>query len=628
VRPAAGVELRGRLLRFGAMPQDVFSDFGPPEQVCIKDVDAVRIHSVSACLVSPRLPGPDYYYNYFQLGLDILFDGRKHIVKKVILHTNPPTHELFSIYRRCFFQIPFYTDDEYEAAVLEAALPELELPPAADSSLPGGDADSVLLMGLEEALADDGYLQADTELPAAAGRCLQAEAMHGMCPDSSEVPEESAEELASVMCVAAADDAAEDRGDSSPGASTSPTLGRMTKKERKAARKGRKNRQVCDARAPIGSPGSSPQGDTSPDLSVSPDPSPLLATLDAGAVTAGASSQGRPSRSSGAFAEAVDSSAFDALDDVLPPPAMPLDESSAATTLVAAVHVAEAADLVVRGTILVVERLRKKGHFLIEVRYHGDERAQIVTDWSDLSVGQEATIALQGAPSEGGQRAKRKVAGEWSEGTLLEVHPFTTPSSHDLGWLSETADDDEAAAEVDDSQAAPAGTHDAAASTQKQAPAGSVASASADSQAAKCVANVRSLAASSKPGSRECRAILEAPQAELVDVAPAADNGSGSLSGADGNCIDVRWPWPKIQEVLGKSAGCGCGKPLVVNKGSHTPFGSTYFYAFPGLVFEVMHNGYVASLTVFSVPPSELLPIFEPKRGATRQAAEVAATAR
>merc|ERR1719265_3100499 len=89
VSPASGVELCNRSLRFGATPQDVFSDFGPPEQVCVKDVDAVRIHSVSACIVSSRLPGPDYYYNYFQLGLDILFDGRKHVVKKVILHTNP-----------------------------------------------------------------------------------------------------------------------------------------------------------------------------------------------------------------------------------------------------------------------------------------------------------------------------------------------------------------------------------------------------------------------------------------------------------------------------------------------------------------------------------------------------------
>merc|ERR1719382_1124553 len=86
------------------MPQDVFSDFGPPEEVCVKDVDAVRIHSAS--ILPSHSTGPDYYYNYFRLGFDVLFDGQTHLVKKVVLHTNPPTHELFSRYSRCFFQLP------------------------------------------------------------------------------------------------------------------------------------------------------------------------------------------------------------------------------------------------------------------------------------------------------------------------------------------------------------------------------------------------------------------------------------------------------------------------------------------------------------------------------------------
>ena len=98
IRPAVGVELRSRALRFGSMPQDVFSDFGPPEQVYVKDVDAVRIHS--ARVAPSRFSGSDYYYNYFHLGLDVLFDGRTHLVKKVVLHTNPPTHEAFSRYAR------------------------------------------------------------------------------------------------------------------------------------------------------------------------------------------------------------------------------------------------------------------------------------------------------------------------------------------------------------------------------------------------------------------------------------------------------------------------------------------------------------------------------------------------
>ncbi|CAE7732035.1 unnamed protein product [Symbiodinium necroappetens] len=106
VHPGLGVKMSGKRLRFGAMPQDVFSDFGPPQQVCVKDMiqpplDAFRIHSRT-----PLRPASlDYYYNYFYLGMDVLFDGQTHLVQKIVLHTNPPTHERFSRYTRCFFQL-------------------------------------------------------------------------------------------------------------------------------------------------------------------------------------------------------------------------------------------------------------------------------------------------------------------------------------------------------------------------------------------------------------------------------------------------------------------------------------------------------------------------------------------
>ncbi|CAJ1421396.1 unnamed protein product [Effrenium voratum] len=105
VSPGKGIRLQGRKLLFGAMPQDVVSDFGPPQQVCVKDVDAFRIHSRT-----PRSPNLDYYYNYFYLGLDALFDGQTHLLQKIVLHTNPPTHERFSRYTRCFFQLQLQED--------------------------------------------------------------------------------------------------------------------------------------------------------------------------------------------------------------------------------------------------------------------------------------------------------------------------------------------------------------------------------------------------------------------------------------------------------------------------------------------------------------------------------------
>lgn len=53
----------------------------------------------------------DYFYNYFQLGMDFLFDASTHTVKKFILHTNFPTHYEFNQYPFCppllFFLISY-----------------------------------------------------------------------------------------------------------------------------------------------------------------------------------------------------------------------------------------------------------------------------------------------------------------------------------------------------------------------------------------------------------------------------------------------------------------------------------------------------------------------------------------
>jgi hypothetical protein len=83
------------------------------------------------------------------------------------------------------------------------------------------------------------------------------------------------------------------------------------------------------------------------------------------------------------------------------------------------------------------------------------------------------------------------------------------------------------------------------------------------------------------------------------------------LSFKTGGSINVQWTWREIQELLNVS-GVSCGKPLVVNEGS-SRFGSTYFYALPGLVFEVMQNDFVASLTICSVSMSEVPALFVTK---------------
>lgn len=47
----------------------------------------------------------DYFYNYFRFGIDILFDGTKHIVKKFILWTNLPAQPYFTKYEKCHYKI-------------------------------------------------------------------------------------------------------------------------------------------------------------------------------------------------------------------------------------------------------------------------------------------------------------------------------------------------------------------------------------------------------------------------------------------------------------------------------------------------------------------------------------------
>ena len=39
-----------------------------------------------------------YFYNYFDLGVDLLFDGLEHRVIKIVLHTNFPSHHDFYRY--------------------------------------------------------------------------------------------------------------------------------------------------------------------------------------------------------------------------------------------------------------------------------------------------------------------------------------------------------------------------------------------------------------------------------------------------------------------------------------------------------------------------------------------------
>lgn len=101
-------ELRRRVVEravsFGDTCQDVMSCLGSPCKVYYKAEDKMRIHSPYPYKLS-QSNSSDYFYNYFTLGLDILFDACAHKVKKIILHTNFPGHYNFNMYHRCEFRI-------------------------------------------------------------------------------------------------------------------------------------------------------------------------------------------------------------------------------------------------------------------------------------------------------------------------------------------------------------------------------------------------------------------------------------------------------------------------------------------------------------------------------------------
>ncbi|CAL9760841.1 unnamed protein product, partial [Musa acuminata subsp. burmannicoides] len=100
----------GQHIPFGASPQDVWTELGRPCGIHQKQVDQMVIHSASDPRPRTTLCG-DYFYNYFSRGLDILFDGQTHKIKKFVLHTNFPGHSDFNTYMKCNFVI-YDSDDK------------------------------------------------------------------------------------------------------------------------------------------------------------------------------------------------------------------------------------------------------------------------------------------------------------------------------------------------------------------------------------------------------------------------------------------------------------------------------------------------------------------------------------
>jgi hypothetical protein len=85
------------MLRLHSSPQDVISLLGQPSRVFVKEEDKLAIHRPGSAGLG------DYFFNYFTLGIDVLFDSERHSVTKIILHANAPGDAEFGMYEKCQF---------------------------------------------------------------------------------------------------------------------------------------------------------------------------------------------------------------------------------------------------------------------------------------------------------------------------------------------------------------------------------------------------------------------------------------------------------------------------------------------------------------------------------------------
>lgn len=95
-----------RIISFGDSTECVLSALGAPSKVFYATGGKMLIHRGED---HERRDGtqPHYFFNYFSLGVDILFDCITNRVRKFVLHSNLPGHFDFGIHARCNFSITF-----------------------------------------------------------------------------------------------------------------------------------------------------------------------------------------------------------------------------------------------------------------------------------------------------------------------------------------------------------------------------------------------------------------------------------------------------------------------------------------------------------------------------------------
>uniref|UniRef100_A0A0K8TM62 Uncharacterized protein n=1 Tax=Tabanus bromius TaxID=304241 RepID=A0A0K8TM62_TABBR len=108
-----------REILFGDSCQDVANNLGAPNRVFFKSEDKMKIHSPGAHR-RVQTKRSDFFFNYYTLGIDVLFDARTQRCKKIILHTNYPGHYNFNMYHRCEFRFQLAPDKISEGEPLNS----------------------------------------------------------------------------------------------------------------------------------------------------------------------------------------------------------------------------------------------------------------------------------------------------------------------------------------------------------------------------------------------------------------------------------------------------------------------------------------------------------------------------
>jgi len=120
VRLGKGITIgKTKRIEFGDTPQDILLTLGVPDSIYYKPKNGMSIHTMmregikNQTMESKKKtllfdePGVDYFYNYNLLGLDVMFDGSSHAIRKMILHTNFPGSKDFNAYNKCNFKIDY-----------------------------------------------------------------------------------------------------------------------------------------------------------------------------------------------------------------------------------------------------------------------------------------------------------------------------------------------------------------------------------------------------------------------------------------------------------------------------------------------------------------------------------------